>query len=288
VAEHKVIAHLDTHAAVRDAAFSRDGKLVVTAGSDGAARVFDVAAGKRLAILRAGTHHLVTAGFGSSSNEVVTVDDADVARHWDVAREKATVTARGPVDEPHSASLGSDGKLVLEGGLSGARVWDSASGETVRPLRFHRGSGDVYSVAFSRDGKLAVTGGDEPTARVWALDSGLTVAELTGSVDLVASVAFSPDSKLVATAGNDHVVRVFGVATGRAVAELDAPEAAGDILSVSFSPDGRSIVTTASDGRARIYACDVCGSTKELLALAKARTTRGLTQQERQTYLHER
>jgi len=141
-------------------------------------------------------------------------------------------------------------------------------------------------VAFSADGKLAVTGGDEPTARVWSLDSGRVVAELFGPTDLVTGVAFSPDSKLVATVGMDQVVRVWGVATGRVVAELHAPPAAGGILTASFSPDGKSIVTTAGDGKARIYSCEVCGSAKELLALAATRTTRRLTEQGRQTYLH--
>jgi len=52
----------------------------------------------------------------------------------------------------------------------------------------------VSSVAFSPDGKRAVSGGDI-TVRVWDLESGKDLMKLTGHTSVVHSVAISPAGK---------------------------------------------------------------------------------------------
>jgi WD40 repeat protein len=56
---------------------------------------------------------------------------------------------------------------------------------------------------------------------------------------------------------------------------------------VAFSPDGRRIAVSGWDGAVRIFECDVCGSLKDLVALADSRITRQLTPEERVQFLHE-
>src|SRR5262249_1608275 len=66
-----------------------------------------------------------------------------------------------------------DGKLLLTGGEdSTVRLWDLETGKEVR--RFEGHEGKVRAVAFSADGKQAVSGtilGD-PTLRVWGVETG--------------------------------------------------------------------------------------------------------------------
>ena len=44
-----------------------------------------------------------------------------------------------------------------------------------------------------------------------------------------------------------------------------------EVASAAFSPDGTRVVTASQDGTARIYACELCGSLNDLIALARTR-----------------
>src|SRR5262249_40632852 len=73
----------------------------------------------------------------------------------------------------------------------------------------------VTAVAFSPDGKLAVTGSQDATARVWDVATGRPIGEPLRHQGQVLDVAFSPDGKSVLTASYDDVVQLWDVATGR-------------------------------------------------------------------------
>lgn len=60
------------------------------------------------------------------------------------------------------------------------------------------------------------------------------------------------------------------------------------VYGVAFSPDGQRIASAGLDGRVRMQECEVRGPIEEVLALAKERSKRELTCEERQTFLHER
>ncbi len=61
----------------------------------------------------------------------------------------------------------------------------------------------------------------------------------------------------------------------------------GPTNAVAFSPDGRQIASASLDGTVRVWMCEVCGPIEEVLAMAEQRVTRELTDEERQTFLHE-
>jgi hypothetical protein len=57
--------------------------------------------------------------------------------------------------------------------------------------------------------------------------------------------------------------------------------------SAALSFHGKFVVTASEDNTGQIYACEICGSIEDLLALACTRVTRELTREEREKYLHE-
>jgi WD40 repeat protein len=76
-----------------------------------------------------------------------------------------------------------------------------------RIRRFEGHSAQIYSVAFSPDGKLAISGSSDTTAIIWDVSTGTEINRLTGDTDAVLSVAFSPDGKTVLTGSADKSVR---------------------------------------------------------------------------------
>jgi WD40 repeat protein len=173
------------------------------------------------------------------------------------------------------------------GGLSATRdqgrvhLWrgGAPAGDIVNPTR-----SVVTDVAFSPDGLSLATSDELGTARIWDLATRTSLA-LRGHVAAVTSISFSPkDGQLVVTAGIDGTARVWQAATGASVAVLAGVR---PVTAAEFSPDGRFVATGDADRVVRLYDCEPCRPFAELLELARSRTTRKLTPQERREFLGE-
>ena len=64
-------------------------------------------------------------------------------------------------------------------------------------------------MAFSPDGGLLATAGDDHDVRLWHPGSGECLRVLTGHAGSVRSLAFSPDGRMLATGSDDQTVRLW-------------------------------------------------------------------------------
>jgi WD40 repeat protein len=102
--------------------------------------------------------------------------------------------------------------------------------------------GDIYSVAYSPDGKRIVTGSTDKTAKVWDVQTGQELMTLRGHSNLVNAVAFSPDDRRLITASFDNTARIWDSATGMELRILKGQDKHG-LYCVAWSPDGKQIAT---------------------------------------------
>src|SRR4051794_36873097 len=66
----------------------------------------------------------------------------------------------------------------------------------------------VYSVAFSPDGKTLVSGSGDGAVRLWDVATGEERATFKGHL-LVTCVAFSPDGKTIASGSREGTIRLW-------------------------------------------------------------------------------
>ena len=71
--------------------------------------------------------------------------------------------------------------------------------------RFQGHTSDVYSVVFSLDGRLAISGSDDGTTRIWDMMDRSSKILVTAIGAEVLGVAISSDGLLVAAGGHDRV-----------------------------------------------------------------------------------
>jgi WD40 repeat protein len=129
------------------------------------------------------------------------------------------------------------------------RCLDRLRHAELRVFTGHRG--DVYIGAYSPDGALLASGGDDHLVRVVDAATGEVRHVLKGHKNDVLCVTFSPDGARLASGGRDHTVRVWNLAAGGEPVVLQGHK--GDVPSLAFSPDGSRLASASSDGTIRVW-----------------------------------
>jgi WD40 repeat protein len=122
----------------------------------------------------------------------------------------------------------------------------------IATLRGH--AGGVTALAFARDGKTVVSGGENNSVRIWDTATHQELAQLTGHTAGVFAIAFSPNGKIIATGASDQNVKLWDAATRRELATLKGHTAG--IYAIAFSPDGKTVATGGDDKTVRIWDTD--------------------------------
>src|SRR5262249_16348429 len=112
--------------------YSSDGKMVLTAGKDGTARLWDSRTGQPLAVFRHG-RKLTYAALSPDGQRVVTADEESPAKLCNTASHGlvALLKHRQAVKR---ASFCADGQRVVTSSEGSAQLWDAETGEALGKL----------------------------------------------------------------------------------------------------------------------------------------------------------
>jgi WD40 repeat protein len=111
--------------------------------------------------------------------------------------------------------------------------------------RFEGHTETVYSIAFSPDGTLALSGAADTSLILWDIARGEAIRSFTGHTEIVSSVAFSPDGTLALSGAGDKTLILWDIASGEAIRTFTGHTEA--VYSVAFSPDGTQALSGSAD-----------------------------------------
>ncbi len=109
----------------------------------------------------------------------------------------------------------------------------------------------VLALAYSPDGSIMASAGDDAVVLLRNVDSGRLVGRLQGHGDAIACLAFSPDGKTLATGSYDRTIKLWDVSSGRAKQTLIGHT--NWVFSVAFSPDGALLASAGHDKMVRLW-----------------------------------
>lgn len=270
------------------AAFSPDGKRIVTASDDKGARLWDVKTCKQLGLPLMHNGFVAYAAFSPDGKRLVTASWDKTVRLWDVesgnslgivlnhlgvvrfakfspdGKKIATISGDDiqiweaktgiPVGQPinvfnlFSIDFSQDSSRLLLASTGGVRLWSVTENKFIGRLMLHKGN--ITSAQFSPEGAKIVTASSDKTARLWDAWTGEPLGGVLNHQAKVTSAQFSPDGKMVLTL-SDYSALLWDLKTGK----VSKDEMVHDdyVVSAQFSSDGKQLVTTAGDNSLRVW-----------------------------------
>jgi len=239
--------------APNSAAFSPDGKTIVSAGDDGSLLLWDVETGRQLREME--FRHDARAWpvtFSPDGAMIVSGDDSGAIMFWDAASGKLL---SGP-EKYHGKWVNRivfspDGRTMVSASDDETLVFWNPATKKPDPEPLRTGKGGVNAVAFSPDGKRLVTAHGGGALVLWdpsdRRKEGVDLERIESRGAF--AVAFNPKRDQMVSGHADGTVAFWsqdGDGKFRAVAKMR--EHRDWIYSLAFSHDGEKLVSASKDG----------------------------------------
>lgn len=245
------------------ASFSIDSQYLVTAGTDSEVRLWDLVQNRIAYSWQSAQQDEPSASqlVAFSHDAAVTASvEYDTVMLWHTATGEPLNRLVFPY-RVRAIALSPKGDFLLLSLANRSAIYFDVSANLVRQIFEHDGAAVsseinhmLHAVAISPDGKTALTGGDDRTARLWDLQSGELIYNWVhgNNVNLV---AFDPQGEFALTAADNNHTHLWNLSSGqkhvtlRSSAWPDAlptpnfPLFFTTTTAVGFSEDGRFMVT---------------------------------------------
>jgi WD40 repeat protein/uncharacterized caspase-like protein len=232
---------------IETAAFSPDGRRVVTGSKIGNVQFWDATTGRQLRSVHI-AHEINAVAFSPDGHHALIGSSDGVARLLDTTsygEVRVMAGHSGPIDW---VTFSHDGRSVLTASRdTTVCLWDVSTGHKSKCFP-HRGS--VSFVAMFPSDQQIITGGYD-TPRIWETASGKELKGLEGGALSARWLRILPNGHTILT-GAGSELRHWSLQTGRESARFQLG-AAGSHAWTDLSLDGRYAITGSDDGLYRLW-----------------------------------
>ncbi len=178
---------------------------------------------------------------------IVSGSEDETLRGWNSMNGDKLWTINGLHSAVRSVACSppaSKANLVCFGCADGrVRLFDLNQTEKLPREMNERHRGPVHSIAFSPDGEVVATGGDDRIVRLWKTETGELLHTLANHSGPVTSVQFASAKRLVSAAKDNRLI-VWDVEANKPPHEIGPrfEGRGGEVLSLGVSPDGKTVL----------------------------------------------
>ncbi len=240
----RLFGHNDT---VSSVAMTPDGQLALTGSWDKTIQLWNTAKGLSLAVFSQADSVYAVALTPDGKRALAGGADKAITM-WDLKTDQKLWTLPNFAKAVQALAVSPDGRFGLTANDNSVYLFKVQTGEVVKWFDGH--SQWVRSVAFSADGKKAVSGGSDRMIHLWDLEKGELLRRLGPHPGEAAAVAFSPNGHQVISAGALTVV-LWDVPTGQEIHRWRGHRRY--LTSVAFMPDGQKFLSGSADHTLRLW-----------------------------------
>jgi WD40 repeat protein len=270
VASGNSLGKLEGHTSwISDMVFSKDGLWLYSASGDQTLRIWDVEKQQCLATLRGSSHEVLGLALSPDGTTLASACKDGIVAFWSAdPKSEEEMPRLIPLGHFAQTAFAPDSRVLAVPRARTVSLFDLATSKETELLP--KMDTDVSAVAYSPDGTLLVSGGENGEIRVWSCAEHRLLPELDGHEEEICLLRFRADGTRLLSVDAKKTVIWWDVPTWQAdrsfVVEL--PGRPDDVWRPpDVSPDGRLLVFGTKAG-------DVCwldAETGELLE----RTTGG-------------
>jgi WD40 repeat protein len=242
---------------VRSVAFSPNRKILASGSGDQTVKLWDTNTWQCYRTLAGHSSWIRAIAFSPDAQILATASHDRTIRLWNLNTYQSdrtlsvnTIWTRalafapgGEPDRPHDMLMVG----CLDDHILG--LWHVQTGDLLMTFEGH--AAQIWSVAFSPDGRTLASTSRDRTIKLWDVQSGQCLKTLQGHMGDIWSVAFSPDGSVIATGGDDRTVRLWDI-------DLEQPQMIlqghqGSVQSVIYIPNTQTLASGSEDETIKIW-----------------------------------